>query len=1099
MDAASRKLLSQVEPGGIAEKEIRDTWRDTIRNAGHVENLIGFAEENPTGQYAMEHFDTMGDDTQAVMDIMNGNGAQVFPDTIEEFMTSRFGAIADRSRTEVADLTDPSVSPDMRMLRAALEVGGGDSVDRRSRGYAESLEDYLQLTNEVATILHAADAARDPATRLKMNGAQFRQLASMVQNLDQGTTHAQQFLSKLREQGLDTTALEAPLREVLDKHGMADLMDAPPDVPEGVMNEFLIAGNDYMQKRQRDVGTSKEAVATVRSVADVLKASRNPARHHQLSAPIRMIVKDEIIANGGSVPDALAKVLRDPVFETFGAFGDVLARLDIDELIKSGDVDLRTATNDRYANVEWEVDSAVSAEHVVDDRGDEIDEYADESFDKGMAQVTPNVGAALNSLFTSIGGGIHRTKESIAEASTPDAEQWRNEGWDRSGAGGADDRNPYQVEGVYVKGSNTVIVADQRVAKDSWRATHVVPHELGHALDSMLGETYVEGGWFTNIDKEFKKAHKKLKQAASYGRSPEQSLLYWYFRNSDEGAAEHNGNSGDKEVFAEGYAAYAAAREQLAQLPDVQKNPAGATDGAYLIVGRALSLDTAINATEWLSLSSIKEKQLAMGKVVYEYFDALENVRLAKIMDEPKMVGTQSEFRNALLAQELGAPPTAPVQHRAAPSQIALVSTHNSKTHGVIQMEHIEPGTPEWDAKLAEIKANSPGAALPPPAALYVTFNPDYQEQGASLIWKAVMPNKKDPSYEYTDEHKATQLAAKFQRQKKVHEVIGTVRTAAEAEALYDETAAAVLALIETGARVASDEKAGTTDRKTGKKVTTFGTSTMLKKHVFFPSPTLMRFKYQGKANKANTYETRNPVLIAAVKQLLEGKGPSDQVFANTNSNRAIQYLREKSGMPDIINHDTRTDYATSMAHDLVSKVPKSKMPKNAAALKKIQNEISKKVGLAINDTPAVAKASYISPAVWIPLEHTAGVAHEFEDSPPYGLVEGDVVQSIGGPAVPGQPPAQGGEAPPVPVAAAAEPPEEAPVEEGEPTEEVSTGGSAEPETYQMDLSDEAAAERDEWYQGFMWPDPPIVAGPDPEALAEEESQVQAEEQEPEE
>jgi hypothetical protein len=327
---------------------------------------------------------------------------------------------------------------------------------------------------------------------------------------------------------------------------------------------------------------------------------------------------------------------------------------------------------------------------------------------------------------------------------------------------------------------------------------------------------------------------------------------------------------------------------------------------------------------------------------------------------------------------------------------------------------------------------------------------------------------------EYTDQHKATQLAAKFQREQRNNAAIDKASIKAESEAMFDETAALVLAMIETGMRVGSSARAGSVDKKTGKKVPTFGGATMQAKHVFFPSDTLMRFRFPGKAGVLNTYESRNPVLRAAVKQLLEGKGASDQLFAGTNSGRSIDYLREATGIDDIINHDTRTRFATNMARALVAKWPKSRMPKNENELKKAKTEIAKKVGVAINDTWTVARDSYISPAVWERFEDSAGVPHSFDDSPPYGLIEGEVVQSIGGPAV-GGPTAPEGEAPPpTPVAAAAESPE--------------------PETWTLDQSPEAVAERVAWYASFVWPDPPIVAGPNTEFAVEDGDEEPTEE-----
>jgi hypothetical protein len=71
-------------------------------------------------------------------------------------------------------------------------------------------------------------------------------------------------------------------------------------------------------------------------------------------------------------------------------------------------------------------------------------------------------------------------------------------------------------------------------------------------------------------------------------------------------------------------------------------------------------------------------------------------------------------------------------------------------------------------------------------------------------------------------------------------------------------------------------------------------------------------------------------------------------------------------------------------------------------------------------------------------------------------------------------------------------------VPEEEPMAEPQTDGDAEPETFTLDQSPEAAAERAAWYASYRWPEPPVVAGPDPE-FTEVEADAEPEETEPEE
>ena len=66
-------------------------------------------------------------------------------------------------------------------------------------------------------------------------------------------------------------------------------------------------------------------------------------------------------------------------------------------------------------------------------------------------------------------------------------------------------------------------------------------------------------------------------------------------------------------------------------------------------------------------------------------------------------------------------------------------------------------------------------------------------------------------------------------------------------------------------------------------------------------------------------------------------------------------------------------------------------------------------------------------------------------------------------------------------MAAAAEPPP--PAEDAEVEDEVKEAVEQddEPESWTLDHSPEAIAEREGWYAQFTWPDPPIIAGPDSE------------------
>jgi hypothetical protein len=1085
-----QKLLDQAEEGSLAHTEVnrakREVWQRFNAADYLLENTEGRATRGTlTPQDVTNALSYSGgpDGEKDAVDIWNGNGPDLFSnDSLDEFMAQRIQQAGAGAQAE-ADEATADRPVDLQYIDARFRTDNERAVSRMENGRITSLDEYQQLVGEMGSILATIDTLRDPANRVGLRKDQVAHLKYLASRIDADAEQARTFLDELDAKGIDG----APLRNVLDgtlgKYDATDLISAP--TPMQSREKLAEQGTAYFMARNEGKPATTEATAVMQTLADIARDTNSAREHGYLAGAMRKTLLDQIGANNGTIPEPIKKVLRDPALGRFGVFHDMIARADMEDIAATDPDNLGVATGGRYEAVEWDQDTTVSAELVSDDRSFKNGEI-DTTWNHEIEQVTPNVSAALNAMWTQMGGGIHRTDTNITEADTADAAIWRAQGWNRDV--GADERPPDEVQGVYTKTSNNVIVADNVLGR---RRTSVVVHELGHALDSMLGEMHAENRWFTQIDPEFQAFHEKLKRTASFNdANPDDSILYWYFRDRSEGSRLHNGSNGVQEVWAEGYAAYAWAKQQMAE-EDFQHQLPANKELIYTQVGRSLTMDTGRYAVEHgkRTRQQVKATETAMGHLIFDYFEDLETRRLPEIMTSgPHIIPKNSELRAISQGVDLGAPPVKPVQKIATQAQKTKADTHLSKQHGLIQMTPIERGSPEWAAMEAAVKQVSPGATMPPPSALYVTWNPAFAEQGNTVIWKSVMPGEPKYTVEYTDQHKATQLAAKFQRQQRVNVALDEVHAKAEAEAAYDETAALVLAMIETGMRVGSSERAGSIDKKTGKKVPTFGGATMQAKHVFFPSDSLMRFKFPGKAGKENIYESRNPALRAAVQQLLEGKKPSDQVFAGTNSGRTIDYIRTATGIDDIINHDTRTRYATNMARSLVAKWPKSRMPKNEAALKRAKTEIAKKVGIAINDTWTVARDSYISNAVWEPMEDSAGVPHSFDDSPPYGLVEGETV-TTGVPGAPGGPsvPGEGVPAPAVASAAdwrrahgfAAQVPEEEPVEP-------QTDGDDEPETYTLDQSPEAVAERAAWYSTFVWPEPPVVAGPDTTFSAED-------------
>lgn len=1086
---------------------------------------------------------------QQILDTMGGGRAQFDVSTPEEFVQGRMQAKVPEIEAEANEWTGKEHF-DLQLIATQLTSNDSAASRTRENNRIANLDQFQAVVAETASAVDTLSRLRDPQTRLSATYQQISAATFYAKRVAQNLALAKQFVESMRGQGIDPAPMEQAIRQQLDRFEMGDLWN-----PEGELSrESLDRANEATQayhgaKMRRETGL-KEAIPVLEATRDLLKEGASLGDETQLSAVVTRLLQEQLFFNGGRMAPEFRKILSDPVFNRYGAFTGALQRADVEAMLDEGEIDgISEATGGRYNGVEWDPDAQeVSPELVTDDRKTAQSVEADIGFRAELEGVTPNVSAALNAMWGAFGGGIHRVYNDITEASNPEAENWRGIGWDRNA--GQDTRAPSDVPGVYSKSDNVAIVADSVIGRGR---TSVVHHELGHALDSMLGETMSEGAWFTQLDQEYLSFLTKLRKQAQYGTTPDDSIMYWYFRDSGEGAELHNGINGSFEVFAEGYAAYVWGRGYFAEMEQIGSGPI-TKDTGFAMIGRALSMNVGqiAEAEGKITREQRRKREVEMGKSIFEFFDNLETNRLPEIMSKPRVMGTRSAMREAVLGDTVGPLFATPQQKVATRAQKDTANTHNSKKHGLIQMEPIERGSPEWDEFERKVKEVSPGAGMPQAGALYVTWNPKFAEQGATVIWKSVNPGQPKHTAEYTDEHKATQLAAKFQREKRVNTALDKAHAKAEAEAMYDETAALVLALIETGMRVGSSEKAGSKDRKTGKTIKTFGGATMQAKHVFFPSDTLMRFKFPGKAGKENVYESRNPVLRAAVQQLIAGKKPSDQVFAGTNSGRTIDYLRQATGIDDIINHDTRTRFATNMARQLVAKWPKSRLPKDEKSFKKAQSEVAKKVGLAINDTWTVARESYISNAVWERFEHSAGLPYSFDDSPPYGLVEGEVVTTLV-PGEPGGPTVAPEGTPPAPVAAGVAPvspavmsdyyrrkveavyantrlgrqeitrnqygdfapdgaplytsprewrkahgfatAEDAPVEEPvEPQDD----GNPEPESWSLPQDPESVEEREQWYGSFRWSEPPIVAGPDPE-FVDEDSADEEPEPEPEE
>jgi DNA topoisomerase IB len=210
--------------------------------------------------------------------------------------------------------------------------------------------------------------------------------------------------------------------------------------------------------------------------------------------------------------------------------------------------------------------------------------------------------------------------------------------------------------------------------------------------------------------------------------------------------------------------------------------------------------------------------------------------------------------------------------------------------------------------------------------------------------------------YVYSAEHSASQAALKFERLRAFAAAAPAIEKAALRDMKGNDSAAVVYLISQTGFRLGSE-------RETGADVTAYGASTLLGKHVTVEGDTVT-FSFVGKKGVSITKNVTNKNLAALFsrKQI----GPDDKWF-NVSEASVRDYLKANSSDAFKVK-DFRTLHGTSRALELIRdemKVP----PKTVREHKKAMARVKAGVADHLGNTPAVAHASYIDPAVWGRLE----------------------------------------------------------------------------------------------------------------------------------
>lgn len=146
-----------------------------------------------------------------------------------------------------------------------------------------------------------------------------------------------------------------------------------------------------------------------------------------------------------------------------------------------------------------------------------------------------------------------------------------------------------------------------------------------------------------------------------------------------------------------------------------------------------------------------------------------------------------------------------------------------------------------------------------------------------------------------------------------------------------------------------------------------FGLTTLEVRHVRRRNGAL-RFRFTGKSGVEHEVEIEDPAVVEAVEQMRRRRG-ARQLLAWRDGRRwrtldaatVNEYVREVTGL-DVTAKDLRTWHATVLA--AVALAEAGDPPEREAARRRVVAAAMREVGSYLGNTPAVARASYVDPAV---------------------------------------------------------------------------------------------------------------------------------------
>lgn len=223
--------------------------------------------------------------------------------------------------------------------------------------------------------------------------------------------------------------------------------------------------------------------------------------------------------------------------------------------------------------------------------------------------------------------------------------------------------------------------------------------------------------------------------------------------------------------------------------------------------------------------------------------------------------------------------------------------------------------------------------------------------KGALIKWKDDKGRTQSAySKQHDDEQAKKKWARVLQNAPKVDAALEEMKQKAQTSPAH----AAAVVMQNTGLRPGSN--------KSVKEEGHYGITTLEGRHVRFEGDKA-HLEFVGKQGKLNTATIDDPAVVSALRKHSEGKGPNDRVFAGATV-EAIRATTPKG----VKLKDLRTIAATRHAEKELAEVGAPKLTgdlkQDARAVASVLKAVATSVSKRLNNTPTMARKSYIHPKV---------------------------------------------------------------------------------------------------------------------------------------